>query len=909
MLRIIKQTIPFPESAFVGGVTLGLRYGLTGIHFGHAKATISNEFKHSGVNHVLAVSGLHVTIIAAMLWAIFSIFRVPIKVQAPVIILALVIFTIITGSRPATLRAAIMNSLVILTLAYLGQGLRSSLIFGISVAALLILLFNPLLIYQASFTMSFGALLSLGLLTGPVDTLLQKYLVGESFIASLIYLVAIVFVMYIFKESFTIIHFYLAGLVGLIVIAVTYKFRSGKLDSFSFIKIPRGIGGFIATQFAIGLGMMLPSSYNYFGQYPIAGSFANFIAIPLIGVVVPLGMIAGIIAMLIPVYGIWIALVISAGNWLFSILFLWIAHISTIVFPYPVTTKWPISKLLLFYAALLVFIWWRPLSRKIQQIYYSLTDVYDIEKNKWLIIVVALAVLIGAGGLILYNTKPKKNLKVVVLDVGYAGGKYIKFPSGKTVLIDSAFNDKRKGFNAGKRTVGATLLKDHIQSLEAVVLTNPERQNISGLIFVLEHFDVKEVFDSVYTPELNSVAEKYVAMKKEYDAQRQEYVSYLENMMNYDVNKNRKKYGADELERKIEELEILGEEKEVLNDKTDAMKDKIDKMHDKLDAVKEEFLSYFEDENILNNIKKWWVQSYIDNYIEYLDIINKKHIKIIKAHYGDVIYSEKVGNKTAQLYVLNPREPYIDGSYSDLRNNGVIVRLVYGKFSMLFPGEVDYPALNKLVSGAEAGDYSLKSTVLMIPNHGSKFAYSESFLNAVDPKAVVLQYGSASSIRGRRFGRALSTQMKQTKRKLRAFNPELLFFNTYDDGAVTIITDGETTRYKTMSDVHRAEANKLSKKKLPAISHLITDRVMGKLNINTATAEQLMKLPRIGYTKARDIVAHRKELGGYTSIDQLTDIKGIGPKTVDKFRDMVTVGDSNAGDAKEEQSTEKNNLY
>lgn len=910
ILKVIKQTMPFPSSAFLGGITLGLRYGLDGVHFKHAKAVIKQEFKHAGVNHVLAVSGLHVSIIAAMLWAIFSLFRVPLKIQAPIIIFSLIIFTIITGARPATLRATIMNSLVLLTLAYLGQGLRSSLLFGVSVAALLILLFNPILIYQASFTMSFGAILSLGLLTTPVDKLLLKYLVGEGFIAALASLAIMLFIMFAYKANFQINSFYLLLLATSIIIFIAYKFRSRKLDSFAFIKIPRGLGVFIATQFAIAGGMLLPSSYAYFGQYPIAGSFTNFLALPLIGILVPLAMIAGIVAILIPVYGIWLALIISAGNYIFANFFLWLAHIATVLFPYPVTTKWTSFGLLLYYVAVAAFIWWRPLTRIIQKIYYSLTNVYDVEKNKWVFIGLGLLILVGISGLVTYKGKSTHDLKVVVLDVGYAGASYIKFPSGNTVLIDGAFYDKRKGFDSGKRVVAQSLLRDGIQNLSALVLTNPNRQNISGLPFILEHYAIKKIYDSIFNKDMLKVAKNYKETKTKYNNLRKKYMALLEKKLNYATPKVKKKrYTTDEVGDKIEALEILADESDVLDTTTDKMSAEIEDMNSELTDIKSEFLSYFGDDKLVQNVDKWWVQSYIDNYIEYLNIIEAKHIPIFRAEYGAEVYGETVGKKRAELFVLNPRSPRIQGSYSDLTNNGVILKLKYAEFSMLFTGESDDPALNKLVAGSENGDYSLKSTVLMIPNHGSKYAWSEQFLQDVDPKTVILQYGSASKVRGRRFAKVLSSQMKDTLRKYRRFNKNMLFYNTYNDGGVTILTDGIKTKYLCMSDENILAQNKRLKNKLSVPSHKIKDKVIGKLNINTATISDFTKLPRIGYSKARAIVEYRKELGGFTSIDQIMDVKGLGEKTFDKFKDMLSIKDEQAQEIKTEQKTQKSDLY
>ncbi len=62
-----------------------------------------------------------------------------------------------------------------------------------------------------------------------------------------------------------------------------------------------------------------------------------------------------------------------------------------------------------------------------------------------------------------------------------------------------------------------------------------------------------------------------------------------------------------------------------------------------------------------------------------------------------------------------------------------------------------------------------------------------------------------------------------------------------------------------------------------------------KVNINTASAEELMSLTGIGPTKAQAIVDYRTNFGNFTSIDQLTSVSGIGEKTLAKIRDDITV--------------------
>lgn len=63
----------------------------------------------------------------------------------------------------------------------------------------------------------------------------------------------------------------------------------------------------------------------------------------------------------------------------------------------------------------------------------------------------------------------------------------------------------------------------------------------------------------------------------------------------------------------------------------------------------------------------------------------------------------------------------------------------------------------------------------------------------------------------------------------------------------------------------------------------------GKININSATADDLDSLPGIGPTKAQAIIDYRNQNGPFRAIDDLLNVPGIGQKTLDTIRDQITV--------------------
>lgn len=61
------------------------------------------------------------------------------------------------------------------------------------------------------------------------------------------------------------------------------------------------------------------------------------------------------------------------------------------------------------------------------------------------------------------------------------------------------------------------------------------------------------------------------------------------------------------------------------------------------------------------------------------------------------------------------------------------------------------------------------------------------------------------------------------------------------------------------------------------------------LNLNSCTAEELMSISGIGEVKANHIIEYREYLGGYTSVEQIKNIKGIGDGVYEKVSPYLTV--------------------
>jgi len=73
--------------------------------------------------------------------------------------------------------------------------------------------------------------------------------------------------------------------------------------------------------------------------------------------------------------------------------------------------------------------------------------------------------------------------------------------------------------------------------------------------------------------------------------------------------------------------------------------------------------------------------------------------------------------------------------------------------------------------------------------------------------------------------------------------------------------------------------------------------IFAAVNINTASQAELETLQGIGPAKAKAIIDYRKKKGSFKSVDDLQNVSGIGPATVQKLRKDITIGGGSGGAA------------
>ncbi len=696
-LAIMKQTLPYPQSSFQGAIIYGLRVGVPQEQL--------FEFKWAGMSWLLVVAGAHLLMVYLTLKMILESVRPNPKLAFCALFVLLMIFLILTGINPPTVRAFIMIMLYEFTRVFLGQDVRAAVRSAIGIAAYLLLashffpFFSPLIIFEPTVTLSFGAVLSLVYLSRPIEHLLRRHCYGLTSVVILAGLATSLTAMSVLRPpTMSVLAAQQAPIwITMIVLAALtcrlnnryrgqYRFDQiylGYNDAsmfqgwrrwihptfLTYNRLPGWILAFAGAQVAIQFGMMLPLSSWYFQRSPVGGFLANVIAFPTLGVIIQVGLIA-VLAGMIPVIGLKLAFLLNAADFLGIQLLMKLAHYSKVVFPYPMAMKPTGLQILLYYLILFGLILYDRIFYAGPQGYLTLKEVLDQKViltkrpvyariRSWLatprrkqLFAAASIFICGSMAMGMARGRTLDHLKVVVLELADGSGTIIETPGGRRILVDAGKVDSRGMFDVGERTVAPILLAEQIERLDAVVVTSLKPSNIGGMPFILENFTVGAVlvpFDPAVFLGEDTFTSKIYARLGGYSS------------------------GGSGTKHAIETVERMR------------------------------------------------------------GIVRERHIPVARIKAGDVL----LRGGGIDIDVLNPDSEPVETDENVMGNNCAVLRLKFGPNTLILGGDIDAEGEANVLK--ELGPDARASFVL-IPSHGSADAGDDSFIAAIRPAHAAVQY-------------------------------------------------------------------------------------------------------------------------------------------------------------------------
>ncbi|MFZ1516817.1 MAG: ComEC/Rec2 family competence protein [Saprospiraceae bacterium] len=169
--KICHSLLSNVEQKEYGGLLIAILVGDKGL----VSDRIKNQFIATGTAHILAVSGMHLGMLYAMLTFLMSIisthFLLAKKSQTFIILILIWFFAIITGLSPAILRAAVMFSLLEFGIYLRRKTHGINILFG---TAFLMIFHNPCILKDIGFQLSFMAVLSIMLFQAPINKLMRN---------------------------------------------------------------------------------------------------------------------------------------------------------------------------------------------------------------------------------------------------------------------------------------------------------------------------------------------------------------------------------------------------------------------------------------------------------------------------------------------------------------------------------------------------------------------------------------------------------------------------------------------------------------------------------------------------------------------------------------------------------------
>ena len=415
----------------------------------------SLDFQKTGVFHVLVVAGLHVGALAFFLFWLTRRLRLPHALATLVILLALFAYIAIIEQRPPVLRAGLMTGIVVLGTFFYR---RLELLNSAALAALILLVAKPKAVVDTSFQLSF---LAIGCIAGIALPWMQRHV--QPFVRALkswrdvtrdaAYTPGQVQYRLDLRDAARVLTARLSTRVAMWtqnagVTALRWTFRLVELFALSLV-----------LQFG-----MLPLMARDFHRITLLGPLANLLAVPLTGLIVPLGFSS-----------LGLALVWRGLGRVLALPLAWLVHLQGGIvhlfvriprgsYRIPGPPQWVI---LLFFAAILAL----AAGLRFQQAWARL-----LRRSA------ATTALFAAVFIATYPFRPSvvpHALEMTVLDVAQGDSILVISPKGSTLLIDGGGTfqgfqgrEEHLGPDPGEDAVSPYLWSRGIQKLDAVALTH-----------------------------------------------------------------------------------------------------------------------------------------------------------------------------------------------------------------------------------------------------------------------------------------------------------------------------------------------------------------------------------------------------------------------------------------------------
>ena len=418
-----SKNIKSPRLEILGGIVFGSETI-------NPDEEIKENFKNSGLLHLLAASGLNVALIYGIWWWLATLIRFPYNLSILTGAIFVIFYTFMTGFPPSILRASTML-LFVLFGKIIDRNINSlALIFFVG---FLMLLFSPKMLFDVGFQLSF--VVTIGLVVC-MPVILDK-----------------------FKK-----------------LDEKYKEKYKKVSRFKkyllFLFSPMNLAAIIAIPLIAQI-FVIPLQMHYFNNFAPFSVLANIAVVPFIGVLSFIGFVGSIFALVPFLNDFVIEIFDFIANPLLALLIKISEIFSSFKFSLISTIGLNIFQMFAFWGVVLLFI----------------LNLKNNFKNKKQIIVLSLAFL-----LVLFSfIKPiNHNLEITMFDVENADSFLIKTPKNKYIMIDAG-KKSYKGSSDAQMILNKYLKNERINSLETLIVTHFDSDHSSGVVDILKNFKVKKV--------------------------------------------------------------------------------------------------------------------------------------------------------------------------------------------------------------------------------------------------------------------------------------------------------------------------------------------------------------------------------------------------------------------------------